>query len=71
MILNCHDRLYQVSIVLKTRLENYVTDHVDVVYAKNKTDQTLLIGLGTMSDENQTGQRCEWSYRSGLSWNWN
>ena len=33
---NYHDRLDQVSVVIKTRLENYVTDHIDVVYAKKK-----------------------------------
>ena len=36
MILNCHNRSDRVLIVLKTRLENYVTHRIDVVYAENK-----------------------------------
>lgn len=38
MMLNCHDQSDWVSIVIKTRLENDVTDHIDVVYSENETD---------------------------------
>ena len=56
---------------MKTRLENDVIDHIDVVHAKNEIDLLWLIKLGTMFDENQTGQRREWLYRLGLGQNWN
>ena len=36
-ILNCRDRLNWVSIVTKTKYDNYVIDRIEVVYAKNET----------------------------------
>ena len=52
MILNCCDRSDRVSTVTKTRLENDVIDHIDMVYAKNEIDLPWLIILGMVFDEN-------------------
>lgn len=49
---NYHDWLDQVLIIIKTRLENDVTGHIDVVYAKNKIDLSWLIGPSMVSNEN-------------------
>ena len=61
--LNCHDRLDQVPIVMK---DNDVTDHIDVVYTKNKTEFPWPIRPSVVNEENQTGQRHDRSYKSGL-----
>ena len=37
-ILNFHDRLDWVLIVTKTKLDNYVIDRTDAIYAKNETE---------------------------------
>ena len=37
---------------MKTRHENYMTDYIDVVYAKNKTNLFWLIKLGADCDKN-------------------
>ena len=55
-ILNYHDWLNWVSIVTKTRQDNDVIDHTDVVYIENETELSWLIGLGTIYDENQIAQ---------------
>lgn len=39
---NYHDRLDQVSIVIKTRLQNYVTYHIDVLCAKKKKKRSIV-----------------------------
>lgn len=39
MMLNYHDQLDQVSTLKKTRHDSCVTDHINVVYAKNETEQ--------------------------------
>ena len=55
-ILNYHDWLNWVSTVTKTRQDNNVIDHTDVVYIENETELSWLIGLGTIYDENQIAQ---------------
>ena len=55
-ILNYHDWLNWVSTVTKTRQDNDVIDHTDVVYIENETELSWLIGLGTIYDENQIAQ---------------
>lgn len=50
--LNYRDRSNRLSIVTKTKLENYVIDYVDVVYIENEIDLPWLIGLSTMFVEN-------------------
>ena len=46
---------------MKTKDNNDVIDHIDVVYAENKTEPLWLIGLGVISDENKIGQWRDWS----------
>ena len=38
LILNFRDRLDWVLIMTKTKLDNYVIDRTDAVYAKNETE---------------------------------
>ena len=38
MVMNYRDRSNQVPTMMKTRYENYVTDHIDAIYAENETD---------------------------------
>lgn len=38
MIRNCFDQLDRVPTMTKTKQDNYVTDHTDVVYAENETE---------------------------------
>lgn len=63
---------------MKSRQDNNVTDHIALVYSKIETELSGLIWLGAVCEENQTGQRYDWSYRfvyteieielSGLTW---
>ena len=55
-ILSYNDWLNWVSTVTKTRQDNNVIDHTDVVYIENETELSWLIGLGTSYDENQIAQ---------------
>ena len=36
-----------------------MTNHISVVYAKNETDLSWLIGSGANCDENHIGQLCD------------
>lgn len=51
MILNYHDQSDRVSTVTKTRLENDVTNHIDVVYTKNDIELSRSIKSGVIYDE--------------------
>lgn len=51
MILNYHDQSNRVSTVTKTRLENDVTNHIDVVYTKNDIELSRSIKSGVIYDE--------------------
>ena len=51
---------------MKTKKDNDVTDHTNVVYAKNETKLPWQNISGIDYDENQTGQLCDWLYRCGL-----
>ena len=57
MILNYHDRLNQVSIIMKTKKDNDMIDSTDMVNAKNKIELSWPIGLGTVFDKNKIGER--------------
>lgn len=54
---------------MKTKQDNDVTDCIGVVYTENKTRLLWPIRLGAICDENHTGQRHDWSYRSSLCQN--
>ena len=45
-----------VSIVMKTRNDYDMTDHIVLVYSKAKTELSRPILAGTVYDGNQTGQ---------------
>lgn len=59
-ILNYGDQLDRLPTMTKIRLDNYMTDHIDMVYIENETELSWPMGLGTVYDENQIGQWCEW-----------
>ena len=71
MKLSYHDQLDWVWFLMKTRLDNYMTDHIGLVYAKNDIELSRPIGLGAVCDNNQTGQWRDWSYRYNIRWKWN
>ena len=50
--LNCYDLFDHVQFVMKSKQENDVTDYIDVVYTKNKTELSWPIRLGTICSEN-------------------
>ena len=52
--------------MMKTKQGNNVTDHIDAVYTENGTERPWSIRLGAIFDENQIGQRRDWSYKSDL-----
>ena len=52
-ILNFHDQLDRVSTMMKTRYDNYGTDHTDEVYIENETKLLWSIGPCVIYDENQ------------------
>ena len=58
--------------MMKTRQDIDVTDHKDVVYAKNEIELSWSIKQGAICDENRTGQWHDWLYSCNLSWkqNW-
>lgn len=66
MILNYRDQSDRVTIKMKTRYNNYMTDYTNAVYAKNKTKLPWPIRLGPIYDENGIRQRRDRLYRSGL-----
>ena len=66
MILNYHDRLNQVSIIMKTKKDNDMIDSTDMVNAKNKIELSWPIGLGTVFDKNKIGERGDRLYRFNL-----
>ena len=51
MILNYYDRSNWVSIVTKTRYENYVTYRIDALYVKNETELSWPIRSGMVYHE--------------------
>ena len=44
--------------MMKTRQDNDVIDHLEMVYIENETELSCLIGLGIVYDKNQTEQHC-------------
>ena len=58
----------QVRSMLKNKQDNDLIDRIGVVYTKNEIELLLSIGSSTVYDENQIGQRSDWSYRCGLHW---
>ena len=45
-------------------------DHTYAIYIENETELSWSIEQPMVYDENQRGQRCDQSYRSGLRRNW-
>ena len=56
--------------VTKTRQENDVINRTSVVYIENEIESSWLVEPGVVYDENQTGQRYDWSYRYDLRPKW-
>ena len=56
MILNFRDWLDRLLIVPKTRYDNYVTDHIDMIYSEYETKLLWLIWSSLVYYENQMGQ---------------
>ena len=56
----------------KISQDNYMTDRIGAVYAKNCIELLWPIELGTDYEKNEAGQLHDWSYRCGLhrKWNW-
>ena len=52
--------------VMKTKKNNDVINRIGAFYVKNDIELLWPIGSGTTYDKNQTGQRCDRSYRCGL-----
>lgn len=52
MILNCHDQLDQVLIVIEIKQDNNVSDNIKSVYAIDEIELLWPIGLGLVYDEN-------------------
>ena len=53
------------------RQYNDMIDRISTLYVENKTEILWLIQWGTVYEEDQIGQQCEWSYKCGLCWNQN
>ena len=51
-IINFRDRLHQVPTVTNSKYDNYVTDHIDVVYFENKIELSRSIESSSVCDEN-------------------
>ena len=52
--------------MMKTRQDNNEIDRIIVVYAENEIELSRLIRLGTILDEDQTGQQHDRSYKCSL-----
>ena len=52
MILNCRDRLVRVLIMTKTRHDNNLIDHIDLVYTTTENELSGPILQGVVYDEN-------------------
>ena len=57
---------------MKFEQDNDVANRIGAVYIENDTEFLWLIGLSADCDENQIGQRHDWSYKCNLcqKWNW-
>ena len=64
------DRSDWVRSLMKTKQDNNMRDHIDVIYYKKETELLWPIGSSTICDKNRTAQRCDRSYKSGLHWKW-
>ena len=64
--LSYHDRSNWVRSVTKVRQESDVINRIYLVYAETKIELSRPILLGTLCDENQIGQWCDWWNRCGL-----
>ena len=70
MKLNCQDLFDRVWHVMKIGQENYVTDRISAIYAKNDYKLSWSIGLSTVCDGNKSEQRHDQLYGCGLHKKW-
>ena len=54
--LSCLDQSDLVQSMTKTKQDNDVTNHINVIYAENETKLLWSIGPGAVDDENRIGQ---------------
>ena len=66
MILNYRDLLDRLQSMINTRHDNNMTNHIGVIYVRNDTELSWLIGSGVDCDKNQIRQQRDWWYRYSL-----
>ena len=64
--LNYCDQSDWVWSMMKSRHDNDVTNHIDVVYPENETMLVWTISLRMVCDKNRIGQQRDWSYKFSL-----
>ena len=52
--------------MIKTKLDNDVTDHIGAIYVENKIELSWPIQPSAVYDENQKRQRCDRTYKCSL-----
>ena len=52
--------------MMKTKQDNDVTNLIGVIYFRSDIELSCLIKPSVNRDENQIGQRRDWSYKCGI-----